>query len=126
MNVTSFNTIGAVSLKLHYNPAVLDFLSETNNSGFPELYVYNPVAGTVNIGGFSTLDNGETYMDNTTLVTLNFLYKGGSTDLAWIDNGSSCEYQGPLGEPTLNDSPQSTYYIDGLVSAALPPTASIT
>lgn len=115
VKVSNFNTIGAVSLTLNFNPAVLMFLPGDNTSGYPGLSINNPFAGTVIIGGFSTASAGETYPDNTTLCMLNFIYLGGTTPLNWIDDGSSCEYTGPLGSPTLNDTPQSTYYIDGFV-----------
>ncbi|KAF0194352.1 MAG: hypothetical protein FD166_3537 [Bacteroidetes bacterium] len=115
VKVTDFNTIGAVSLTLNYDPAVLDFLPGENTSGYPGLSVNNPFAGTIIIGGFSSSSTGVTYPDNTTLCTLNFLYKGGATALAFYDDGESCEYTGPLGTPTLADYPQTTYYLDGLV-----------
>lgn len=115
VKVTNFNTIGAVSLTINYDAAVLDFLSGVNTSGYEGLSVNNPFSGTIIIGGFSTSATGETYPGNSTLCTLNFHYKGGSTILGFNDDGSSCEYAGPLGDPTLSDTPQSTYYIDGFV-----------
>lgn len=115
VKVTDFNTIGAVSLTLNYNPAVLDFLPGDNTSGYPGLSVNNPFAGTIIIGGFSSSATGVTYPDNTTLCMLNFLYKGGTTALAFYDDGESCEYTGPLGTPTLADYPQTTYYLNGFV-----------
>ncbi len=128
VKVNSFNTIGAISLTLNYNPAVLTFLSGANTSGYPGLFFNQTSPGTIMIAGFTTLTQGVTYVDNTTLFTLNFAYLGGATNLNWYDDGSSCEYQGPLSAnyPTLNDTPQSTYYLDGQVSAAAPPSAGIT
>jgi hypothetical protein len=115
VKVTSFNTIGAVSLTLNYNPAVLTYVSSVNTSGFPGLFINSPSAGTIIIGGYTTATNGVTYPDYTTLFTLNFTYIGGSTGLNWYDDGGSCEYTGPQGTPTLTDTPQSTYYLDGSV-----------
>ena len=115
VKVSDFNTIGAVSLTMNYDAAVLDFLPGDNTSGYPGLSVNNPYAGTIIIGGFSSSATGVTYPDNTTLCTLNFLYKGGASALAFYDDGESCEYTGPLGTPTLADYPQSTYYLDGFV-----------
>ncbi|KAF0199241.1 MAG: hypothetical protein FD170_3928 [Bacteroidetes bacterium] len=117
VKVNSFNTIGGISLTLNYDPAVLTYLSGNNTSGFPGIFINPLPGGTIIIGGFTTLNNGVTYPDNTTLFTLNFTYNGGTTNLSWIDDGSSCDYQGPSSAnyPTLNDSPQSTYYINGFV-----------
>ncbi|MCO5256896.1 MAG: cohesin domain-containing protein, partial [Lentimicrobium sp.] len=122
--VDSFNTIGAISLTLNYDPTVLSYISGENTSGFPGL-VFNQLAdGSILVAGFTSLPEGVTYANNTTLITLNFNYLGGTSDLSWIDDGSSCDYQGPYSAnyPTLNDSPQSTYYIDGQVSGYPTPT----
>lgn len=111
--VNDFNTIGAVSLTMNYNPAVLFFSSPADvNPAFPDLEVEGSVPGTVIIACFPP---ALTLPDNSVLFTLHFIYLGGETDLSWIDNGTSCEYTGPNGTPILNDSPQSTYYINGFV-----------
>lgn len=119
VKVNNFNTIGAVSLTLNYDPSVLSFVSGVNTSGYPGLIINSPSVGVIIIGGFSSSAMGVTYPDNQTLCTLNFDYLGGATGLNWIDDGGSCEYAGPLGTPTLNDSPQSTYYLNGMVSPGL-------
>jgi hypothetical protein len=116
VKVTSFNTIGAVSLTLNYNPAVLSYLSSGNTSGYPGLSINLVTPGTIIIGGYSSSATGETYPDSTVLFTMNFLYLGGTTSLTWYDDGGSCEYQGPLGDPTLLDTPQSNYYKNGSVA----------
>ncbi|MBL7905357.1 MAG: hypothetical protein JNL22_10085, partial [Bacteroidales bacterium] len=123
VKVSNFNAIGAVSLTINYDADVLDFLPGVNTSGYPGLSVNNPSAGQIIIGGFSSSNVGETYPNNSTLCTLNFHYKGGSTALGFYDDDlESCEYSGPLGEPTLTDTPQTTYYIDGQVSGYPTPT----
>ncbi|MCO5257750.1 MAG: cohesin domain-containing protein [Lentimicrobium sp.] len=123
VKVSDFNAIGAVSLTINYDAAVLDFLPGDNTSGYPGLSINNTIAGTIIIGGFSSSNTGETYPDNTTLFTLNFYYKGGASPLTFNDDdGTSCEYTGPLGSPTLTDWPKSTYYIDGEVSGYPAPT----
>ncbi|MGI2336904.1 MAG: hypothetical protein ACRKGH_09755, partial [Dehalogenimonas sp.] len=120
--VNNFNNIGAISLRLDYNTSALTYVSAVNNAGYPLNINGTSTPGSVYIGGFSSNPNGVTYPFNTTLVTLNFTYLGGSTGLNWIDIGTSCEYGGPTGEPILNDSPQSTYYINGQVSGYPVPT----
>lgn len=117
VHVTNFNNIGAVSLELNFDPAVLTYLSSTSNGGFPGLSFGNAIPGSLLVAGFTSAGNGISLADNTVLFSLTFVYSGGSTGLNWLDNGTSCEYAGsaPLYE-TLNDIPQSTYYIDGSVS----------
>jgi len=111
--VNDFNTIGAVSLTMNYNPAVLSYISPASiNPAFPDLEVEGSVPGTFIIAGFPP---ALTLPDNSVLFTLHFTYLGGETNLGWIDNGTSCEYTGPNGTPVLNDSPQSLYYINGFV-----------
>ncbi len=47
-------------------------------------------------------------------MTLNFNYIGGNSSLNWFENGSSCEYADPMGNP-LNDVPTEDYYINGYI-----------
>jgi hypothetical protein len=115
--VSGFNAIGAISLRLNYDPAVLIFQSFIFNPGFPGLSFGNATPGVINIAGFTSSETGISLTDNTVLFTLTFAFSGGSTGLIWIDNGSSCEYSGPAPlYSTLNDNPQSTYYLNGSVS----------
>jgi len=117
IKVTAFNNIGAFGLSLSYDPMVLTFISGTNTSGYEGLSVTSPVAGVILIGGYSSSLTGVSFTDNTVLCTLNFSYLGGTTSLNWFDDAfyGTCEWAGPSGTPTLNDSPQSTYYKNGSV-----------
>ncbi|HPR27608.1 cohesin domain-containing protein, partial [Lentimicrobium sp.] len=54
VKVSDFNAIGAVSLTINYDAAVLDFLPGDNTSGYPGLSINNTTAGTIIIGGFSS------------------------------------------------------------------------
>jgi hypothetical protein len=116
VKVTGFYKIGSLSLTLHYSSSVLIYSGYSNTSGFPGLSCNGPSPGTVTIGGF-TPNTGVSLPDNSTLVTLNFIYSGGTSALTWFDNGSSCEYTGqaPL-YTVLPDTPQSTFYINGSIS----------
>ena len=117
VSVSGFNSIGAISLRLNYNPAVLIFQSSSFNPGFPGISFGTSTPGVVNIAGFSSSEAGITLVNNTVLFTLTFAFRGGSTGLNWIDNGTSCEYSGPSPlYSVLNDIPQSTYYINGSVT----------
>ncbi|MBV5314546.1 MAG: hypothetical protein JZU47_14700, partial [Prolixibacteraceae bacterium] len=115
VTVSGLNNIGAVSLTLNYDPAVLSFNSGSNTGNFPGLSIGSQMPGNITIGGFSDDPNGYSLANGSVLFTLNFTYNGGTTELNWFEDGYSCQYAGPLGEIDLNDTPQSTYYIDGLV-----------
>lgn len=115
--VSDFNNIGAISLTLSFDAVSLTYQSYTFNSAFSTFSIQNALPGMISIGGFSTSSSGITLTDSSVLFTLTFTFNGGSTGLIWYDNGSSCEYAGYIPDYTiLNDSPQSTYYIDGTVS----------
>jgi|GEM_PF-2413020 len=117
ISVTNFNNIGAVSLTIEFDNSVLNYISAASGGGFPGLTFGNAIPGSVTIAGFSTLSSGISLTDGTVLFTLTFMYNGGSSNLSWYDNGTSCEYAGSSPSyNTLNDIPQSTYYIDGSVS----------
>lgn len=119
VTVTNFTNIGAVSLALDYNYSILQY-----DQGIP-----NPIFPTMASGDFD-LGNGNHrisigwYGGNTslpagsTLITLSFSYIAGTSQLTWFDNGPSCEYVGESGN-VLNDTPTSTYYINGLVCGGL-------
>ncbi len=114
VTVVGFNNIGAVSLRLDYNPAVLTFQS-LNPVGIPGAWSFfgdASVPGILSVTGFG---EGFSLNDYSTLFEACFTYHTGSTILSWYDDGSSCEYaDGTTYEP-LYDLPQSTYYINGFV-----------
>ncbi len=117
VTVSGFNNIGALSLAMNYNSSVLAFQSYTNNSGLPGLTVNGATPGTITVTGLiAPGGSGFTLSDNSTLVTLQFNYLGGSTGLIWFDNESSCEYKNYPTYTILNDSPYGDYYINGSVS----------
>jgi hypothetical protein len=123
ITVFSFNNIGSVSLTLQYDPSVLDYRSSVNNSAYPDLSISNPSPGTIKVTG--NTQSGVTLTAGSALVILKFGYSGGTTEIAWADNGSSCEYKGPSGvSPVLTDSPQSSYYQNGSVSITPQPDAA--
>ncbi len=124
VTVKAFRNVGAVSLTMQYDPAVLDFISAENTGGFPGLILNDPVPGTVTVSGTINEPDGYSLPDESVFFTLNFRYLGGSTTLSWNDeDGSSCEYSGPLSASVFPDSPQSEYYINGMVEQSLAPAA---
>jgi PKD repeat protein len=124
VTVTGFTGIGALTLYLEYDPAVITYLNTfTKNAAFSSSFLVGNVAGANGkmliviqwYGSSVSLANG------ATLCTLNFNYTGTggtTTTLAWFDNISSCEYADAAGD-VLIDLPQSYYYHDGVVAPAL-------
>jgi hypothetical protein len=54
VQVENLTNVGAVSLSIEYNGAVLSFVGSANNNFGDELQIDNPSAGVLNIGGFNT------------------------------------------------------------------------
>lgn len=123
--IVNFNTIGALSLTLHFNAEVLTYLSFTNNSEFPGLSVFSPEPGIITAAGFAT-SSGITLPDDAILFTLHFTPNEGLSEIFWVDDGISCEYTGP--PPTynvLNDIPQESFYINGDIMVNSPPEITV-
>ena len=120
VTINDFNNIGSFDLNLQYNDLVLTYQSFTNDSGFPGLAVDGTTTGTITATGFINPGGyGFNISDNSILFTLNFLYLGGTTDLTWFDNGTSCQYEGYPDYNILIDSPTEGYYFNGTVSEAI-------
>lgn len=115
VTVYDFNNIGAFTLTMNYNSAALNYLSYTNNSGFPALNIHQPSLGTITASGLSDGEFGVSLSNGAALFTLLFSVNGGTSVFSWFDNGASCEYKGPAPSYlVLNDVPQSAFYADGL------------
>jgi len=52
LNVQNFNNIGAISLTINYNPAILTFVGKANENT-TGITVNAPTPGTIKIGWFS-------------------------------------------------------------------------
>ena len=126
VKVTGFNSIGGVALTLNYTAPALVYQSYANTSGFPGLTVDGSQSGTLFISGTIPLNGtGFSLSDSSILVTLNFGYSEGIANLVWVDNGVSCQYTGP--PPAyfiLNDTPQSTFYLNGSITGTPLPAAA--
>ena len=109
MDVTNFNGIGAISLKITYDPAVLTFQSIPDP--IAGNFISNASGGVISIGWFSLspLNAG-----TSTLLHLNFQHIQGNSDLKFQTNICSVA---DTGANTLNIS-----YVNGVVNAAVPPT----
>jgi hypothetical protein len=129
VTVSDFNNIGVISLTMLYDENVLDFQGFTSHPDLPDNFVAAAATpGTMVASGYiGNSDPGITLPDHTVLFTMQFLYLGGSTNLAWFDNGTSCEYaeaNTPHFTP-LPDAPQHEYYFDGAIDGHPSPTAHV-
>ena len=126
LTVTGFTSIGAVSLSIDYDYAVLHFTGGTPNPLMPSFPIGDLDLGTgyhrLTMGWFGS---GVTLTDGSAVMTLHFNYISGITTLAWHDNGPSCEYA-DADYNILNDIPTSTYYINGFVCGAIENPGPIT
>ncbi len=121
VTVSDFNYLGQVQYVIEFDPSVLTFQDLANiyapynnwttvqpvNSNLAQLYI--------NLEYQSDL--WMTIPDNEKLFDLVFLYAGGSSSL----NFGDCSFYDSWNH-LLNDEPASTYYINGSVSQANPPT----
>lgn len=115
VRVYGLASIGALSLTLDYDPAVLTFQSN-DQSGIPGDWSVNSDAtsGRFKIGGFGS---GFSLPDGSILFNLTFIYNGGSCSLSWYDDDiSSCEYADATTLNALYDLPREEYYINGCLS----------
>jgi hypothetical protein len=122
--VNGFAHIGALTLYLEYDPAVITYLnSYTKNSAFGSTFLVgdNPGTGGKRLIIIQWYGSSVNLANGSTLCTLNFSYPSANCNpgaLSWYDTGPSCEYADSTGD-VLIDMPQSTYYINGNVAEGL-------
>jgi gliding motility-associated-like protein/uncharacterized repeat protein (TIGR01451 family) len=113
--VKEFINIGAVSMEISYNPAVLTNPVFANTSNAIPLSYLNPSPGIIRVSGFTSVANGSTLADNAVLFTLSFSYLGGSSALSFVHTSeTTCQYSGPT--PTYTerfDSPKPDFWKNG-------------
>ncbi len=116
ITATGFTDIGAMTLNLEYDPAIITYVSFTKNALFNSSFVLGDNLGT---GGKRILTiqwygTAFSLASGSTLFTLNFNYltAGTSCALKWSDTGPSCEYADGAGN-VLIDMSTSTYYKNG-------------
>jgi hypothetical protein len=118
VTVNNFTAIGAMSLTLEYNQAVLSYQSCTPNPGLSGTFNAGTMMGpngkmlvTISWFGLASLANG------STVVTINFIYSntsGSYSSLTWFGNSSYCEYADAMANALL-DSPTDYYYHNGAI-----------
>lgn len=131
ITVDDFTNIGAISLRLLYNPLVLTYVSATPNAG---LVTANFTVTSTNVGpgvqrlniSYPFVNPPATLADGSVLVTLTFTFTDGNeinhSLLDWSDDGSSCEYRDGS-NAVLNDSPTDGFYHDGLIASQVAPVS---
>lgn len=124
VTVNGFTSIGALTLYLEYDPAIITYQNSfTKNPAFGSSFVVGDVSGS---GGKRIIviqwyGSAVTLAAGSTLCTLNFNYPTANCNpctLGWFDNGPSCEYVDGPGD-VLIDMPQADYYLNGLVAEGL-------
>jgi len=124
ITVNNFTAIGAMTLTLEFNQAVLNYQNCTPNPSMLANFVAGTSIGpngkmllTMSWYGNLSLANGNT------VATINFIYSntsGSYSSLDWYDTGSSCEYADVLANPLL-DTPTADYYKNGAVCTQYAP-----
>jgi PKD repeat protein len=119
ITVKNFINISSFSWQLNYNPAIATATLVTKSpllGGSYDAYIASP--GIISIGWY--ILTSDTVPDNTVIFNITFTkVANGTTALTWYDDGYSCYYAGPSG--LLNDTPTSTYYINGSLSFGVIP-----
>ncbi|GJQ63180.1 MAG: hypothetical protein SCALA702_22330 [Melioribacteraceae bacterium] len=115
VNVTAFNEIGAVTLRMEYNPLMLTFVEAQNINSEVEsgILINEAVDGDAVL--VSWTDNSPTFtganIGNGKLFDLVFEYAGGTSEFTF--NTSVSELANTLGEPL------DAQYVDGSVTSSV-------
>ncbi|MEI6899004.1 MAG: cohesin domain-containing protein [Bacteroidota bacterium] len=116
ITVNNFLNVGGISLTFTYDQAVMTYSSATTNGALTDMTVNGATAGTITISWLPLTPGEVNLPDDAHLVDLTFTYISGMTALVWdVTTPGACEYTDGGGLNPLNDTPKSTYYIDGLV-----------
>jgi len=118
VKVNGFSSLGAFSLDLKYDPAVLGFVQGIRNSSLYGSFLAgdNLLAGGMRHVVISWFGPATSFPDGSTLFELKFTYTGGTSVMQWMDDGSSCEYADAAYNP-LPDMPATCYYQDGIITS---------
>ncbi len=131
VTVQSFNEVRDISLALQYDPTVMTYLGfESGGITFSEGEInnvqlvdnYNNDLQVITVSKTSG-ENLTTLQDGAVLLTLKFSYKGGNTNLMWIDapDDSWCSYsflnenETHFESEAFCDVPTEEYYLNGSV-----------
>jgi hypothetical protein len=120
VRIADFKKVGAISLVMKYDPAVLEFKDIIKVANIPN-FMAVAINSEIRMSAYwSSNDSLLTLPDDAVLFQIKYLYKGSpeTTFLTWNDDdGASCEYAG--GSPEyipFVDIPFETYYLAGSVT----------
>jgi parallel beta-helix repeat protein len=112
ITVKSFSNVGAISMSLNYDNRVMTFNSFTDNSGLID-YCQAVVTGDDGVVRFSgTPDPPAELADDAVLITLNFNYINGNTNLTFDDSQEWCDWGPPDYVPFCYELFRA-YYVNG-------------
>ncbi len=123
VTVYNFSDVGAISLTLDYNSAVIAYQNSfTQNPAISGAISVtdNVLSGTIHRITMGWYGSSSSLPDGSTMLTLNFLFSttnGGYSTLNWYENtenGPDCEYNDGSGIAYM-DSPSSYYYRSGII-----------
>ena len=122
ITVTNFVSIGSFTLTLRYLITKATYISATLNPAFPGMTINHSISGSVGklVINWPQTPGGVTLPDEAHLLDLTFTYLTGTTTLAWgYSSGLVCEYKKYSNGNyiLLNDSPETSYYINGGISS---------
>ncbi|MFY9152763.1 MAG: immunoglobulin-like domain-containing protein [Prolixibacteraceae bacterium] len=115
VTVQDFINIGSISLKLNFDPLVIEYLSAEMNSEMADaLYDGNNTTGQFSL---SYMGVGIDLPDDAVLCTLHLEVKAGvpeaTTPLSWSKVAAACEYAGASGIPVYISS-----FVDNTISVS--------
>jgi hypothetical protein len=95
INVTNFTNVGAITLKITYDPAVVTFMNVANAPTGVTFTVGSGTPGVINLGWFDATGNTPLNIATGKLVDLNFTYIGGTSTVGFTT--SACDIAGSSG-----------------------------
>ncbi|MBK6344325.1 MAG: T9SS type A sorting domain-containing protein [Bacteroidales bacterium] len=114
-----FDNISSCNLKLSYDPSIATATSVTIGPGMGGMISTNLTnPGIIVLGWFTS--GGINLPDSSVIFNIQFeKVNNGISNINWIDDGFSCEYNDGNFEP-LNDEPANQYYLDGSLAFQSP------
>jgi len=94
LDVTNFNNVGAISFKINYNAAVLQFVNVTSTHA---TFAVNSVLGELSISWFDITGNTPLSFGDDKLADINFTYLAGISELDFVV--ADCELANADGLP---------------------------
>ncbi|MGD0036526.1 MAG: cohesin domain-containing protein [Bacteroidota bacterium] len=117
INVANFTNVGAITLKITYDPAVVTFMNVANAPTGVTFTVGSGTAGVINLGWFDATGNTPLNIATGKLIDLNFTYIGGTSTVGFTT--SACDIAGSSG------TSMTSVYTNGSVLGIATPVVPI-